>query len=76
MGIANRMLAPSDGLTIRQPTDAGLAKGNIHNPPRYEDLGIGGLNSAKAVGLEASPFGQKPPGETQRKMPNMKGSRD
>ena len=76
MAIANRMLAPSDGLTIRQPTDSGLQKGNIQNPPRYENLGIGGLNSAQAQGLESSPFNQKPPGETQRKMPNMKGSKD
>lgn len=76
MAIANRALAPSEGLTIRQPTDAGLKKGNIQNPPRFENLGIGGLNSAGAVGLESSEFGQKPPGETQRRMPNVKGTKD
>jgi hypothetical protein len=72
----NKMLAPADGLTIRQPTDASLSKGNIQNPPRYENLGIGGLNGPGAEGLEATAFGQKPPGETQRRMPNIKGSKD
>jgi hypothetical protein len=72
----NRMLAPGDGLTIRQPTDASLVKGNIHNPPRFEDLGLGGLNSARAEGLEHGTYGGKPPSETQRRMPNVKGSRD
>lgn len=76
MAITNRMLAPADGLTIRQPTDANLVKGNIHNPPRYENLGIGGLNDARAEGLEHGMYNAKPPGETQRKMPNIKGSHD
>ena len=72
----NRMLAPSDGLTIRQPTDSGLKKGNIQNPPRFTNLGFGGLDSAGAEGLEATEFSQKPPGETQRAVRNMKGSKD
>lgn len=72
----NKMLAPSDGLTIRQPTDAGLEKGNIRNPPRYTNLGIGGLNSAAAEGMSHGEYGIKSPGETQRKSPHIKGSRD
>jgi len=72
----NRMLAPADGQSIRQPTDASLKKGNIQNFPRYTNLAIGGLNSAGAAGLESSEFGQKPPGETQRPVKNMKGSKD
>lgn len=71
----NKMLGPSDGLTIRKPTDAGLKKGNIQNPPRFENLGIGGLNSPSAPGLEASEFGQKTPGETQRANVHIKGSK-
>jgi hypothetical protein len=76
MSDVNRMLAPADGLTIRQPTDGGLVKGNIHNPPRFENLGMGGLNSANAPGMEHGMYSAKPPGETQRKMPNIKGSKD
>lgn len=76
MPVASRMLAPADGLTIRQPTDSSLEKGNIRNPPRFENLGMGGLNSAKAEGLEHGAYSQKPPGETQRRMPNIKGSKD
>lgn len=72
----SRMLAPSDSLTIRQPTDKSLAKGNIHNPPRYTNLGIGGLNGPDSEGIDKSEFGVKPPAETLRKMPNMKGSKD
>jgi len=76
MAGVNRMLAPADGLTIRRPTDAGLEKGNIQNPPRYEDWGIGGLDGPGAKGLEATPFGQTSVGDTIRKMPNIKGSKD
>jgi hypothetical protein len=72
----NKMLAPGDGLTIRQPTDSSLEKGNIRNPPRFENLGIGGLNSASADGLTHGAYSPKPPGETQRKMPHIKGSKD
>lgn len=74
--MTNKMLAPADGLTIRAPTDAGLEKGNIRNPPRYTDLGIGGLNSAAAEGLEHGDYSGKPPGETQRRSPHVKGSKD
>lgn len=74
--MANRMLAPADGQTIRQPTDSGLKKGNIQNPPRFTNLAMGGLNSPGAAGLESSEFGQKPPGSTQRPVKNVKGSRD
>ena len=70
---SNRFLGPSDGLTIRQPTDGSLAKGNIRNPPRYQNLAMGGLNSAKARGMTENEFALKPPGETIRKMPNRKG---
>jgi hypothetical protein len=72
----NKMLAPADGLTIRQPTEMGLKKGNIQNPPRYTNLAMGGLDSSAAVGLDASEFGQKPPGETIRGNVNIKGSKD
>lgn len=72
----NRMLGPSDGMTIRQPTDKGLKKGNVQNPPRYTNLGMGGLDGPQSPGLEASEFAQRPPGETLRKVPNVKGSRD
>lgn len=72
----NKMLGPSDGLTIRQPTESGLKKGNIQNPPRYTNLGMGGLNSARAAGLEASEFSQKSVGDTIRKSPHIKGSKD
>lgn len=71
----NKMLAPADGLTIRQPTDSKLAKGNIRNPPRFTDLGIGGLNSAAAEGLTHGDYEPKPPGETTRRVPNIKGSK-
>jgi len=74
MGVVNRLLAPAEGLTIRQPTDPALAKGNIRNPPRYENLGIGGLDGPGVDGLEHGEYDHKPPGETQRRMPNQKGS--
>lgn len=70
----NRFLGPAKGLTIRQPTDPGQEKGNIHNPPRYANKGMGGLNSSSSAGTgEESPFAVKPPGETLRKMPNVTG---
>lgn len=71
----NTMLGPSAALTIRQPTDGGLKKGNIQNQPRFTNLGFGGLDSAGAEGTESSEFGQKPPGETQRPVRNVKGSK-
>lgn len=70
---SNRYLGPADGLTIRQPTDSKLAKGNIRNPPRYADLGMGGLNGAQAKGVMKNEYAVEPPGSTQRKMPNRKG---
>ena len=78
MPVASRMLAPADGLTIRQPTDGSLEKGNIRNPPRFQpmDIALGGLQGAGSEGLAHGAYSQKPPGETQRKMPNIKGSRD
>ena len=76
MADVNRMLAPAGGLTIRQPTDASLEKGNIRNPPRFENLGIGGLDSARAEGLEHDmSYNHQAPGSTQRKVPNIKGSK-
>lgn len=70
----NRFLGPAMGLTIRQPTDGSLEKGNIHNPPRYANKGMGGLNSAASAGADdSSPFAVKPPGATLRKMPNVDG---
>jgi hypothetical protein len=66
----NKPLAPADGLTIRQPTDGGLVKGNIHNPPRYANLGIGGLDSGSARGMVRNTFKIEPPGRSLRKEPN------
>jgi len=64
----NKPLAPSDSLSIRQPTDNSKEKGNIRNPPRFAELG--GLSSAKVRGLNRNEFSVKPPGATMRKMPN------
>lgn len=70
--MGNRFLGPQDGLSIRQPTDGSLEKGNIHNPPRFADKGMGGLNSANPRGFTDSPFAVKPPGGTQRKEPVLR----
>ena len=72
---SNRFLGPADGLTIRQPTDPSLMKGNIANPPRYQNLAMGGLDSAKSRGLMKNGAVLKPPGSTQRKMPNVGGEK-
>lgn len=70
----NRFLGPSDGLTIRKPTDGSQEKGNIRNPPRYANLGMGGLNSGGARGVSKNEFDVETPGGTQRKMPSIKGN--
>ncbi|HUD74966.1 MAG TPA: hypothetical protein VMQ76_07825 [Terracidiphilus sp.] len=70
---SNRFLGPQNNLSIRQPTDGSLTKGNIHNPPRYANLGMGGFNGASPRGFEASPFAVKAPGSTQRKEPTIDG---
>jgi hypothetical protein len=70
---SNRFLGPAQGLSIRQPTDSGLVKGNIHNPPRYANLGMGGLDSSGARGITDSVFAVKPPGSTLRKEPTIDG---
>jgi hypothetical protein len=70
---SNRFLGPANGLTIRQPTDDSLAKGNIHNPPRTARLGMGGADSLKPRGFDDSVFAVKPPGSTQRKEPTIDG---
>ena len=70
---SNRFLGPADGLTIRQPTDPSLMKGNIANPPRYQNLAMGGLDNGKVRGLTKNSAVLKPPGSTQRKMPNRNG---
>jgi hypothetical protein len=64
----NKPLAPSDSLTIRQPTDNSKVKGNIRNPPRFAELG--GFSSANVRGLSRNEFSVKPPGSTIRRMPN------
>jgi len=70
----NRYLGPAKGLTIRQPTDGSMEKGNIYNPPRYANKGMGGLDSAGSAGAaDSSPFSVKPPGATLRKMPSITG---
>ena len=66
--MANRPLAPSEGLSIRQPTDNSKEKGNIRNPPRFAELG--GMSSASVRGMKRNEFSVRPPGSTQRKMPN------
>ena len=70
---SNRFLGPQNNLSIRQPTDGSLVKGNIHNPPRYANLGMGGFNSAKPAGFADSPFAVKAPGSTLRKEPTIDG---
>ena len=70
---SNRFLGPQNNLSIRQPTDGSLTKGNIHNPPRFANLGMGGFNGASPRGFEASPFAVKAPGSTQRKEPTIDG---
>ncbi len=70
---SNRYLGPTENLTIRQPTDDTLVKGNIHNPPRTARLGMGGFNSTDPAGFDGSPFAVKPPGSTQRKEPTKTG---
>jgi len=69
----NRYLGPQENLTIRQPTDDGLVKGYIHNPPRTARLGMGGFNSTDPAGFDASPFVVKAPGSTLRKEPTITG---
>ena len=64
--MGNKFLGPNQGLTIREPTDGSLTKGNIHNPPRYANLGMGGLNSGSVEGATKNVFAVKPPGSTQR----------
>jgi hypothetical protein len=64
--MGNKFLGPVQGLTIREPTDASLTKGNIENPPRYANLGVGGLNSGSVAGANKNKFAVKPPGATQR----------
>jgi hypothetical protein len=66
----NKPLAPSDNLTIRQPTDNSKVKGNIHNPPRLAELG--GFDSLSVRGLMRNEFSVRPPGSTMRKMPNRR----
>jgi len=78
--MGNKFLGPNTGLTIREPTDAGLVKGNIHNPPRYNNLAVGGLNSGSPRGVMSNTFKVKPPGATQRPIvssqnANSKGDR-
>lgn len=70
---SNRFLGPQSNLTIRQPTDDALAKGNIHNPPRTARLGMGGFNSLSPRGFDDSPFAVKAPGSTLRKEPTIDG---
>lgn len=48
----NRFLAPSSA-GLRKPTDAGKVNGQMHNPPRYAELG--GLTGPSKV-AEANPF--------------------
>jgi len=69
-----RFIAPSDGLTIRQPTDKGQDKGNINNPPRYQNLAMGGLNGPGSRGVERNEYAVRAPGSTQRPMPQRKRS--
>lgn len=64
----NKPLAPSDSLSIRQPTDNSKVKGNIHNPPRLPELG--GMDSFTPRGMVRNDFSVKAPGSTMRKMPN------
>lgn len=78
--MGNKFLGPNSGLSIREPTDASLAKGNIRNPPRFQNLAMGGLNSAGVRGVTKNEFAVKTPGATQRDMPssakaNSKGDR-
>lgn len=71
--MANRFLAPSDGIGIRKPTDKALMKGNIVNPPRYQDRAMGGLNGAGARGIVRNEAKIEPPAETIRRVPQAKG---
>ncbi len=64
----NKPLAPSDSLSIREPTDNSKEKGNIRNPPRFAELG--GLSSAKVRGLARNEFSVRPPGSTIRATKN------
>jgi hypothetical protein len=70
---SNRYLGPQENLTIRQPTDDSLTKGNIHNPPRTARLGMGGFNSLNPEGFDESTFAVKTPGSTIRKEPTVTG---
>jgi hypothetical protein len=72
--MGNKFLGPNQGLTIREPTDASLAKGNIRNPPRFANLGMGGLNSASVSGVTKNEFAVKTPGATQRDMPSRQNA--
>ena len=66
----NRPLAPSDSLTIREPTDGAQQKGNIMNPPRFANLGIGGMESGTPRGMKRNGASIEVPGKSLRKMPN------
>lgn len=72
--MGNKFLGPNQGLTIREPTDPSLTKGNIENPPRYANLGMGGLNSSSVSGITKNKFGVKPPGATQRPIASKQNS--
>lgn len=71
---SNRFLGPSDGLSIREPTDPKLKKGNIVNPPRFQNLAMGGFDSGQARGMGQNEFSIETPGSTIRDMPNQKGT--
>lgn len=71
----NRFLGPTlDSGAIRKPTDGSLDNGNIRNPPRFANLGMGGLNSGGARGVMKNEYDVEVPGSTLRKMPNKKGA--
>lgn len=56
----DRLFPPSEK-GRRAPTSDQKVNGNIHNPPRYPEMG--GFNRSRGKGIEKNPYRITPPGK-------------